>query len=662
MSDGPPNLEYLFYRTSESVTKPGPPVSSDIIQPPFNSQNTLQPTLDFPDDNFEPLEFVIDDTGWPQDGNNDIPPLDQTTVISPVQTTLSDSAFQLPALASCSQHQDESRSLYDNATDSQWPDPESLWLTDFEEPTEDHSNTDQQAIGNDSVSRDPPTKDTTARHDIAAIPLPWTPSSDRSLIDLPTFLIEHWFGNTSKIWSGFDSSANMNRQLAQDAFAHHEGLFYSLQSMAASYLADRLPHLKQISIVSTHQALQAIKLEAAAVKSLSMPDSLPKSLLLAMICIGTSACWTEPAQLGLPLLRVLKSILVLYNEQALSMSLEDRQALLFFNQSCLYWDMLCRVVNDAEDAIGSVWSDTRLAIGPLHVQFHPWTGISTDILELFTQSIALCRRFRSRIRQLRQPTVVNLQASLQDFREAHKLQEKVEKILLPEVSTLPETGDPMTPRSHYAHVARAYQLASLLVLRQTFMESVTSTEEVHRSYEDLQRLALSLITLLGEIPISSNTHSLQPVLLLIASTGLKYNIRPCPPEQRLSKINDSIWDDLADCPSNNAAITGAEEVSISDLVIAKRNSLAHFGQNGGHNNGGDEPSIDRTSLEVADARQFIQERLNVLENRLAAKPVLIVKQLVKQIWLAYDEEIPGEESSIHWIDVMMHSGLGTIFG
>jgi hypothetical protein len=69
----------------------------------------------------------------------------------------------------------------------------------------------------------------------------------------------------------------------------------------------------------------------------------------------------------------------------------------------------------------------------------------------------------------------------------------------------------------------------------------------------------------------------------------------------------------------------------------------------------------KRSTEISQGRQFVLERLSILESSLPPKPIRVVKELVPTVWAAYDVQGAGV-SQVHWIKIMAQSNLRTIFG
>ncbi|PYI31916.1 hypothetical protein BP00DRAFT_395666 [Aspergillus indologenus CBS 114.80] len=445
--------------------------------------------------------------------------------------------------------------------------------------------------------------------------------STPTMTETTTFLIEYWFKNVCSMWSSFDSDRNLIRKLASQTWSHNAAVFHSLQTMSALHLSEQLPHLHATATTSWTAAMQSIQQELASfTQHKTSPPQFPTGLLLALAGIGTTTCWTDSQQLGIPLLQKMKTILAYYNQPGmLSANTTERTYLEFFNDSCAYWDILCRVVTDEPDATAA----TTTLIGPIpgssstttttttttFTSPHPWVGVSRHILDLFAHTILLCRRHSKRLRSPNHATLHSLQELIRDIHAARSLRQTLSSLTL-QSSNLTETGDARTPLSHLVDVAEGYRLAALLHLYQTFPDlrddhtRELGAEEI--STWSLQTLALELLDLVKRIPLESGSRVIQPLLYLSIATGLR-------------------------APDSSSA---------------------------------DGP-LSQMALQVSQARRVVMQRVSVLEYSLPSKPIRVLKALVQRIWEVGDREVEvGVVGGMgkHWSEVMEEGRLRTMFG
>ncbi|KAK8051154.1 hypothetical protein PG993_002539 [Apiospora rasikravindrae] len=507
------------------------------------------------------------------------------------------------------------------------------------------------------------------------------PQIPRLIHDRSSLLVEEWFRHVCSMWSSFDSEVNLNRKLASETWSSSEAVMNCLQSMSATCLAPQLPYMKQVAVSYLKNAIKAIqrdlKTQAAAV------GKFPSDLLLALCCVGTAACWIDTKELGSQFLRETKALLKRINRDSDSLSIQDRHTLSFFNNNLIYWNMLVAVVSDEIDDLGIPKVKEPVGgemTGP--VMPHPWTGISATTQRLFAQAIRLCRRFRRNLRRETISTLKSLQTAMRDIKEAQEIEEEILGLETYQLHEVTDTGDRMTPRSHFVHVNEGYRLASLLQLYQTFPDLVarrlpedTTEAAGHVPWDRwIVPLSLRLVNTLKKVPPNSGTRCITPLLYLSASTGLRFDAETIAQQQKQLQ--------------QTAQVQLTPEVSLNDTVPDGGNNIpvvvdgagvpnGNNNNNNNNNKGGDnsniaftmnmddqddeEMSITRLSVEVSYARRFIMERLSAYEHNLPPAPVTVAKELVKAIWAGYDSEKPGSNYT-HWIDVMEDSNLRTIFG
>ncbi|RAL13309.1 Zn(II)2Cys6 transcription factor [Aspergillus homomorphus CBS 101889] len=452
-----------------------------------------------------------------------------------------------------------------------------------------------------------------------------------AMSETTTFLIEYWFKNVCAMWSSFDSDRNLIRKLAASTWSHNAAVFHSLQTMSALHLAEQLPHVYATATSSWTAAMQAIQQELSFFTQ-SSSRRFPTGLLLALTGIGTTTCWTDSQQLGIPLLRKMKTILAYYNQPGMLLAPPtDRIYLDFFNDSCAYWDILCRVVSDEDTSLPA---QSSAAPAPTHTQPgaptlttlttpHPWVGVSRHILDIFANTILLCKQHTKRLRRTpTHATMHTFQALIADITAARALRTTLLTLAIQPDTTSPsttttttdltETGDAMTPLSHLIDVAEGYRLAALLHLYQTFAD--LRDEHIHTSVPEgaehiwaLQTQALELLELVRRIPLESGSRVIQPLLYLSIATGLR-------------------------APDPQGEVEGKGPLS-------------------------------GMAIRVSQGRRVVMQRVSVLEYSLPSKPIRVLKALIARIWEVGDREVEmGVDGGKHWSEVMEESELRTMFG
>ncbi|OAQ65502.1 Zn(2)-C6 fungal-type DNA-binding domain-containing protein [Pochonia chlamydosporia 170] len=502
----------------------------------------------------------------------------------------------------------------------------------------------------------------------AAAPIPtipqtpcWTEGPDATLA-----LINSWFDQVCPAWSAFDSTVNLNRKLANSLWHHSASVFNSLQSMSAGFLSARLPHLRRQALSLFKTASVCVQAEIDELKSKPRIDVFPTGLLFSLLCLGTSVCWLDARLLGLPYLKEARALLRRLRDQDLAIGEDELENFLFFKNSLVYWEMLLAVVADS-DVVGTLGDsvsansnlqrceksscETSTDLSP-----HPWTGISSRTSRLFLRSVTLCREYR---RILTKPTgrVITLSAAMDSFQEARQLEQQLLELDYSSMSKINETGDQKTPWLHLASAAEAYQLSALLQLYVTFPDLVSMRLQADSSMpsDDCESwdkfiipLTLDLIKVLEKIPPDSGSRVIQPVLYICASTGLRYNssnAATSPPPN----------------PSTNSPQRRGSNQH-SPLDCNSTSILEYVDEIGNSGHAQTDVCLPRKrALDISTSREFIIRRLNILENTLQPRPIVVAKELVKAIWTAYDTE-PAGCINVHWLDVMEAHDLRSLFG
>jgi hypothetical protein len=478
------------------------------------------------------------------------------------------------------------------------------------------------------------------------------------ITDTSSLLITNWFEQVCPAWSGFDSPTNLNRQLATELWHESRSVFSSLQSMSAAFLSTRLPHMRQPAVRFMRTATESIQAEVRATKARVHLDTVPTGLLFSLFCVGTTVCWIDTSQLGLPFFREARLLLERLNRRLAGFYEKDIEIIQFFNKCLTYCEMLLAVVSEGgpetTDAAEQRPQPSNNTGRGVDGEIHPWTGISTTTSRLFTKSIRLCRNYRHKLRRQRQEGT-SFELSLEEISEAQQLEEHLLELDFPSAHQTNDTGDEKTPFLHLAKIAEAYQLAALLHLYQTFPELVSLRLPINSTTlyggdatweEWIIPLSLRLVRVMEHIPPSSGSRAIQPLLYISASTGLRFDT--------------SAPYDLLDLPWNSGLGTMDDHLrSFYDSMNPLQQSPDGIGMP--PSTGLAPGLISQLSLDISNARHFVMGRLGILENSLPPKPVKVAKKLIRAVWDAYDNEMPGC-TTVHWVDVMEDNNLRTMFG
>jgi hypothetical protein len=437
----------------------------------------------------------------------------------------------------------------------------------------------------------------------------------RSLVDVSTLLVSNWFSSVCPMWSGFDSNINPNRLMVSSTWTHSKAVLYSIKSMSAICLLDTLPHLRSEVHTYTRLAASAIQQSLVDLSTnwFSSRVTIPLDLFMALLCMGTSMCWLNTTNLGLSYWKGARMLLNRYTDLNWLLDDGEREKLAFIERSCVYWDMLCSVVTNESLPLDSpIRSTISTCQRPSTiVQAHPWTGVAHDQQRVLSRTLSLCRRFQNRQQAKANLTVPGFDIGLDDYNEAHDVISIIHNLDVPLMENVTDTGDYLSPRTHFIELAKAYRIASLLQLYQTFPDlsvslcsTKTTTSEPTSRTLFLLSLTFELLAILARIPASSNTRCTQPILYIIAASGLRFEE-----------------------PPDNAGSCGLTECA----------------------------------FKVHQGRRFILDRFASFQQSLPSKPILVAVQLVKTIWKRSDQR--GSDSfDVRWMNVMIETGLCTLFG
>ncbi|KAH6878035.1 C6 zinc finger domain-containing protein [Alternaria rosae] len=431
-----------------------------------------------------------------------------------------------------------------------------------------------------------------------------SPSPDPSSPDdVESLLVQHYFKDVCAVFSSFDSVLNPFRTTIGRIYKDCPSINYAIQSMAAAHLANTFPNMAATGLELQRKAREALELELP----LAQRDhtSATKTFLSIML-LGLTTSWHDSNALGLEYLSIARD-LILPKLFSRSGGIEVEREAQFFEESLIHWEMLMGFVT--EDAMSfspksglrpsiAARTNTPAARGPQGKTVpHPWTGIAPMIHFLFAEVGRLVRKERSMDRE----NSMDLRRRQENLQNAASLEEDLLAVDYPSVDQVIDTGDERTPKEHFVTIAEAYRLSGLLEIYRVFpsilrkrlssgktkgsenIEFAFPTPRFETVYEAtdiklwLNSLAMHIIRSLESLPSSSGTFCIQPLLLVVTASELKF----------VSSI------DFFDVQANDA--------------------------------------------EVVAAREFVIRRLQEFALRLPNKPLRKMIQLIKETWRQSDE-------------------------
>lgn len=436
-----------------------------------------------------------------------------------------------------------------------------------------------------------------------------------ALRDNSSILVEYYFKEVCGMMSCYDSQMNPYRTTISNAWSHSPSLYYITQSMAAACLSEVSPGLSTVGRQLRDQAVGCLSNEITHASTRTHTSSL-----LALVMLGFSLSWHDAGNVG-------QSEFELLSRSMLSDDHPDKQKLFFYN-SFVYWRMLLSFVTDKD-----LPSLNSQSIQPQPVQVpHPQTGIGIHVQEVLAQVGSLVRKERKRIRSRQYTSRQDIEQAQAAIQSAEELHRHLCAIQLPQSASIMDSGDELTPTGHLIKVAEAYRCTGLLQLYRNFPDllsmrvlrcSQATWLDTPGDIDDgsspkadafMTSLALHILDLVHDIPITSRTRSIQPFILVSICSELS-----------LSRLFSS---------------SRLETLPVASMSSSPRFTTA--------------PSI----TDVLHARRSVISRLSSFENMLAAKPIRQMILLVKETWACMDEK----RQDVYWIDVMMERGYETLMG
>ncbi|USP82611.1 hypothetical protein yc1106_09885 [Curvularia clavata] len=474
-------------------------------------------------------------------------------------------------------------------------------IHDLSSQKQDVTSTSMPLMDRDSTRESSPRLSRSLLLDLYRLPSP-SPSPSSS-DDVESLLVQHYFKDVCAIFSSFDSPLNPFRTTIGRIYKDSPSINYAIQSMAAAHLANTFPNMAATGIELQRKAREA--LEAELPLAHSGQTSATKTFLSIML-LGLTTSWHDSSALGLEYLSTARD-LILPKLFSRSRGAEVEREAQFFEESLIYWEMLMGFVT--EDAMSfspksglrpslSSRKNAPAARGPNGKTVpHPWTGIAPMIHFLFAEVGRLVRKERSMDRE----SSMDLRRRQENLQNAASLEEDLLAADCPSVDDVIDYGDERTPKEHFVTIAEAYRLAGLLEIYRVFpsilrkrlgSDSSKGTEGVdfqfptprfETPFEDtdmklwLNSLAMHIIRSLESVPSSSGTFCIQPLILVVAASELRF----------VSSV------DFFDVHANDA--------------------------------------------EVVSAREFVIRRLQEFALRLPNKPLRTMIQLLKETWRQSDE-------------------------
>jgi hypothetical protein len=366
--------------------------------------------------------------------------------------------------------------------------------------------------------------------------------------DIESLLVQHYFKDVCAVFSSFDSILNPFRTTIGRIYQDCPSINYAIQSMAAAHLANTFDNMAAVGVEMQRKAFDALQTELPLVQS---GQASATKTFLSIMLLGLTTSWHDSSALGLDYLSTARSLIL---PKLLSRSEDDevQREAQFFEESLIHWEMLMGFVT--EDAMcfsaPSGLRPRRVSKknGPAtrrpdgKIVPHPWTGIAPTGQFLLAEVGRLVRRERS----LDKHSTVDIRRRQENALNAASLEEDLLALEYPSVDDIADTGDERTSKKDFIVIAEAYRCAGLLELYRVFPSilrkrlgkdkfSASNNVDFHfpmprfeTPYEDtdiklwLNSLAMHILRSIESLPSSSGTFCIQPLLLVIAASELKF--------------------------------------------------------------------------------------------------------------------------------------------
>lgn len=513
-------------------------------------------------------------------------------------------------------------------------------------------------------------------------------------IHVPTMLIEYWFRHICPLRSTFDSSINYNRRVAWNTWSTSDAVFQTMQAMAAACLVRQNPQLREVLPSLKLQALTAVRSGISQAQGRTTPF-VKADLIFAIISLGTSLHWFAPASPSGPersWLRSAHGLLRLWKQR---LAASEQLLFSYFSQALTYWDMLLApqgrgsfpiemrtkrqlVRQRLKDNLDLPMNNSTTGNEPtgenvedfLGTRPNSWCGVSSEVIYRYGQVLALCHSVSIRAANIGDSATEKAFDTLCDLSIARELQKELLAmnfdilVLLEEAQGFPvHTQDSKTPLLHLLQTAEGFRIAGLLQLHLIFKELPVlhvfpgsdsfehRGDTCHLSRKHLIfTLAMNLLNILEDVPITSGCKSIHPMLYLAVAVGLcntaGSTLKDAYPGTTDEGPIDFSKDSLQMSQRPKPFCLSAATKSLIDKSVCKPSS-------GGLQSVCDSLSpISQLTMEVSKARMMTLSHLSTLQQMLPYASSGQVLRVTNAVWAAYDDRQGDDENQICWFTIL----------
>jgi hypothetical protein len=524
----------------------------------------------------------------------------------------------------------------------------------------------------------------------------------RSLNNPSWTLIEYYFKEVAALFSSYDSQMNPFRTTVSRLWGSSLAMCRTMQSMAAATLVNEFPQFGPMGRKMRDEAVDIITRETV----------IDDKSLLALLMLGQTASWHDPADLGISFFNLLRKQLntIASSSKSPTSGLPKNESnnYRFFEEALIYWEMLLSFVADNDKILLSNNSQTAAPRGEslvLQRVPHPWTGIARDTQFTVHEVGQLIRRERKRIRSRRFTSQDDIARAQQAIEKARELEKRLLALAHPSEAEIVSPGDDDTPVWHLLTMAEAYRCTGLMQLYRVFPDllhnrlsiSGSSSSHFHDSASSAARdpffpIDLDSMNLSpgfgnpSPATHSTNRQNTSPSPLPSSHSLYQNHSRPQPPTTQdnppsdtlsnnwltefaitnLSRLKNIPLESRTRCLQPFLLVASCSELRLPPLSTdtdAQRDSSTGHGEEytEGENNTSNPnpmPGISMEAIEVSRTRKFILGRLTSYLHVLPPKPIHVCLKLVNEVWKRLDA---GDEDA-YWVDVMIEKGWETTMG
>ncbi|KAF4552834.1 Fungal specific transcription factor domain-containing protein 16 [Elsinoe fawcettii] len=438
-------------------------------------------------------------------------------------------------------------------------------------------------------------------------------------------LVQYYFSEVCPLYSCFDSKSNPFRKIVGDLWTTSATVYLAIQSMAVAHLSNHYLYMVPIGHAKKSQAWKSLQLDLRLHRAGKLPL---ETVLMGLLLLGLSSPWHRPADLGLKYLFISRNLIQNYlrgeRNRGPQVPIANES---FYLDALMYWEMLASFVDPVYmttfPGFGAPTPQTHKE--DVQITPHAWAGIQSEIHFAVAEVGRLLRR-RRRYGQVgpADPSISSKENGWCSVDEAWAvdLERFLNKIQIPNEDSITEYGDDNTPKTDLVQTARANRLMGLLEIYAAFPHWLQkrigmdpkfsasfghnfATTLDHSCYQDpveswLCAISLHILDHLRDIPISSSSCRLHPLILISCASQLRFPDQATP----------------------------------------------------------DSECADVQQDQVFDGREWIEARMLGLSRKYPQKQQLQILDIIKETWQKLDDKSPGA----YWLDVTHENGWQTMMG